>query len=296
MYYIETLFVNMHKEMPFIFYAYFTIIGLAIGSFLNVVIYRLPIMLERAFKDEYDEYFHPEKERPIRPVFNLITPRSRCPNCGHMITAIENIPVLSFLFLGGKCKKCKTKISIRYPLVELFTGIMTLAVSYIYGPTIQMLAVLILVWGLIAISGIDFDKQIIPDEIVLPLLWVGILANTYSHGIFVDLETSVYGAVFGYMIPWLIYWIYKVIRHKEGMGYGDFKLYACLGAWLGVYMLPAIIFISCVLGAIFGGILLLNRKKDIPFSFGPYISIAGFIVLVWGERINALYLTMLYNI
>lgn len=293
MHYISDFFVTMYREMPIFFYVYMTILGLLVGSFLNVVIYRLPIMLEREWKDEYQDYFHPEKPLPKHSKFNLLVPRSHCPNCNHKITAWENIPLLSYIFLGGKCSECKNKISMRYPLVELFTGLVTLYVTYHFGASIKLVTILFFVWGLIAISGIDFDKQIIPDEIVFPLMWLGIICNTYNGGIFVPTDLAIYGAVFGYFVPWSIYCIYKLIRGKEGMGHGDFKLYAMIGAWLGVYMLPALILLSSLIGAIFGVIFLFNRKKNIPFAFGPYIAIAGFVMLVFGEKINAWYLTQI---
>lgn len=291
--YFEEYFVNMYRDMPYLFYTYILLLGLLVGSFLNVVIYRLPIMLENGWKKDYHDYFHPENELQQTEKFNLITPRSRCPNCGHKISAFENIPLISYIFLGGKCKECKTRISLRYPLIELLTGILSLAAAFHYGPTLQLLAVLALLWGLIAISGIDFDKQIIPDEIVLPLLWLGILSNVYDEGLFVSLKLSIYGAVLGYSIPWLIYMIHKTIRKIDGMGHGDFKLYACLGAWLGVYTLPGIILISCLIGAILGLTLIFKKNKDTPFCFGPSITIAGILMLFWGEKINAWYLTLI---
>lgn len=282
-------------DCPAFFLIYVTVIGFLVGSFLNVVIYRLPIMMENSFKDEYQEYFYPEQELPERPRFNLIVPRSRCPNCGHKISAWENIPVISYLILRGKCKGCGEHISLRYPLVETFTGLMTLLVAWHFGPSVQVIGALLMTWSLIAVSGIDFDKMLIPDEIVQPLLWIGILFNLCST--YVPVADAIYGTVAGYMTLWLFYWGFKLLTGKEGMGYGDFKLTACLGAWFGYQMLPAIIFGSAIVGAIIGGtIMFINRNKESkPFAFGPYIAIMGFIVMLWGEQINNFYIEMIQN-
>lgn len=285
--------VQAFQDSPFFFLTYVTVIGFLVGSFLNVVIYRLPVMMENAFKDEYQEYFHPDEEIPERPKFNLVVPRSRCPNCGHKISAWENIPVISYLILKGRCHGCGQHISLRYPMVETFTGLMSLLVAWHFGPTVQVIGALLMTWSLIAISGIDFDKMLIPDEIVQPLLWIGILFNMFNT--YVTLTDAVYGAVAGYMCLWLFYWTFKLATGKEGMGYGDFKLTACLGAWFGYQMLPAIIFGSALVGAVIGGLLMfINRHKESqPFAFGPYIAIMGFIVMLWGNEINGFYLNLL---
>ncbi len=287
-------FLESMRLMPWLFYTYVTIIGLMIGSFLNVVIYRLPVMMERAFKDEYQEYFHPDEPLEKRDRFNLMVPRSRCPNCGHHISAWENIPVISYLILRGKCHGCGQPISMRYPIVETFTGVMSLIVAIHFGPTYQVLGALILTWCLIALSGIDYDKMLLPDEIVLPLLWLGILFNMCDKG-FTGLENSVIGAVAGYMILWSIYWGFKLLTGKEGMGYGDFKLTACLGAWLGWQMLGTIILGSALVGAILGIIIMIfqNKGKSKPIPFGPYIAIAGFVTMLYGSEINKWYLALL---
>lgn len=285
--------LQIFQQVPWFFYGFVTIFGLMVGSFLNVVIYRLPIMMERDFKAEYEDYFFPDKPKEELPKFNLSTPRSRCPNCGHWITAIENVPILSYVFLRGKCSGCKNPISIRYPLVEAFTGIMSFVVAYHFGPTTQMLGALAVTWSLIALSGIDFDKMLLPDEIVLPLMWAGILYNTFCDSSFVDYKSSIIGCVCGYLILWTIYWVFKIITKKEGMGYGDFKLTACLGAWLGVNMLPAIILGSAFVGAIIGGIYIFatrNKTESKAIPFGPYIALAGFIVMLYGTEINNWYI------
>lgn len=273
-------------ESPTLFLVYATVIGFLVGSFLNVVIYRLPVMMENAFRDEYEEYFHPEAERPEREKFNLITPRSRCPKCGHKISAWENIPVISYLILRGKCRGCGGHISLRYPIVETLTGLTTLLVAWHFGPTVQVAGALLVAWSLIAASGIDFDKMLIPDEIVIPLLWLGILFNTRE--VFVPLTDSIYGAVAGYMSLWSVYVIFKAVTGKEGMGFGDFKLTACLGAWFGYQMLPAIIFGSAIIGAVTGGVFMIVRRKkeSLPFAYGPCIAFMGFLVMMWGDRIN----------
>lgn len=285
--------LTMMQAYPTVFYIYVVILGLLVGSFLNVVIYRLPVMMENNFKDEFQEYFHPEQPLPKRERFNLMVPRSRCPNCGHKITAWENIPVLSYIFLRGKCSGCGQPISLRYPLVEAFTGLMTFIVAWKFGPTAAGAGAIVLTWGLIAIAGIDFDKMLIPDEIIYPLLWLGLLFNWQD--VFVSLDLAVLGAAAGYLILWGIYWGFKLLTGKEGMGYGDFKLTACLGAWLGIKMLPAIIFTSALAGAVIGGIYLLctYKRGSRPIPFGPYIATAGFIVLLYGNEINSWYLNLI---
>ncbi|MGN1394684.1 MAG: prepilin peptidase [Succinivibrionaceae bacterium] len=285
--------LNNLYQIPWLFYTYITIFGIMVGSFLNVVIYRLPVMMENAYKDEYQEYFHPEQEIEKRPTFNLITPRSRCPHCGHKITAWENIPIVSYLFLGGKCKGCKKPISMRYPLVEAFTGVLSFIIAIHFGPSLSMIGALLLTWSLIAISGIDFDKMLIPDEIVFPLLWLGILLNIKET--YCTLEYSVYGAVLGYLIPWTFYWIFKLTTKKEGMGYGDFKLFACIGAWFGIKYIPTLIIGSAFIGAVIGIIWIIctrnKTSKQIPF--GPYIAVAGFFIMLYGNEINQWYLKMI---
>lgn len=270
-------------------------IGLCVGSFLNVVIYRLPVILNREWKLQCHEYLElstPEIETDIKNL-SLSTPRSSCPSCGHMITAFENIPVVSYLFLGGKCSSCKSPISIQYPLVELFTATVSVIVAYRFGLTIQTVAALFFTWTLIALTFIDIHKQLLPDNLTLPLLWLGLVIALF--GIFTDLQSSFIGAIAGYLILWTVFQAFKILTGKEGMGYGDFKLLAALGAWLGWELLPQIILISSIAGTIIGVSMLLagktNAQSKIPF--GPYLALAGWIALIWGEQLNTLYYSLL---
>ncbi len=268
------------------------VFGLVVGSFLNVVIFRLPTMLESRWTQDCCELLEMEPQQESTPTgtFNLIVPGSTCPHCGHKIRPWENIPLLSYLFLKGKCASCKASISPRYPLVELTTGVLSAAVAFHFGYSEQALAVLILTWSLIALTMIDIDHQLLPDQITLPLLWAGLLVN--AQGIFVDLTDAVYGAVAGYLILWTVFWLFKLITGKEGMGFGDFKLLAALGAWMGWQSLPIIVLMSSLVGAVIGiaGILILGRDRNIPIPFGPYLAIAGWITLLWGDKITRLYL------
>jgi leader peptidase (prepilin peptidase)/N-methyltransferase len=278
---IEFLLAN-----PLFAGGYVFIVGLCVGSFLNVVIYRLPVMLNNDWRREASELLAlpvPETAR-----FNLILPRSRCPSCGHRITAAENIPVLSWLLLRGKCSACKAPISARYPLVETATALLSLLVFSVFGPTGKMLAALALTWALVALTMIDFDTQLLPDAITLPLVWAGLLMN--MKGLWVPLDSAVWGAVLGYLSLWSVYWLFKLATGKEGMGYGDFKLLAALGAWLGPSQLPLIILLSSFVGAIIGGVYMAIRKQSAPFAFGPYLAIAGFIALLGGPDIIDWYL------
>lgn len=259
--------------------------GLLIGSFLNVVIYRLPKMMQR----ESDNYVAHEsgKELPHTDRFNLMVPRSACPHCGHQISAVENIPVISYLVLGGKCRACKAPISPRYPLVELLTGLLSALMVWSFGSGWIGLAALAFTYALVAMTFIDFDTQLLPDDLTYPLLWLGLLVNL--NGTFVPLREAVIGAAAGYLVLWSIYWLFKLVTGKEGMGYGDFKLLAALGAWLGWTMLPTIILLSSVVGAIVGISLIVfarhGREKPIPF--GPYLAAAGLIALLFGGPIAA---------
>jgi leader peptidase (prepilin peptidase)/N-methyltransferase len=265
------------------------VFSLMVGSFLNVVIYRLPVMLERVWRKECEELGSEvalsEGER-----FNLVVPRSRCPHCGHQIRAWENIPIISYVLLRGKCSQCKTRISVRYPLVEFLTAVLSTVTALILGPTLSGLAAVVLVWGLIALAIIDFDHQILPDVIVLPGLWLGLLLNTQQ--VFTSLESAVYGAVAGYVSLWLVYQLFKLITGKEGMGFGDFKLFALFGAWLGWEQLPLIILLSSLTGAVLGlaMILFAGRDKQVPMPFGPFLCIAGWIAMLWGKDIVSGYL------
>ncbi|MDR3158775.1 MAG: A24 family peptidase [Zoogloeaceae bacterium] len=268
------------------------VLGLMIGSFLNVVIYRLPKMLETAWRAQYAEMRGEtgESEDTVTETFNLATPRSRCPHCGHPISVLENIPVLSYLCLRGKCRVCRAPISPRYPLIELAAALLGLAAAWRFGPGVQAMAAALLLWTLLALAMIDLDTQLLPDAITLPLLWGGLLFNL--SGQFVPLSQAVIGAMAGYLALWSVYWLFKLITGKEGMGYGDFKLLAALGAWLGWIMLPVIVLISSLVGAIVGIALILFARhgRHVPIPFGPYLAAAGMIALFWGEGINRLYL------
>ncbi|MDN4060573.1 A24 family peptidase [Massilia sp. YIM B02769] len=259
--------------------------GLLIGSFLNVVIHRIPKMMQR----ESDNYVANElgKELPHTDRYNLMVPRSCCPHCGHQITALENIPVVSWLALGGKCRKCKAPISPRYPVVELITGLLSAFLVWTFGSGVAGLGTLLFVYLLIAMTYIDYDTKLLPDDLTLPLLWAGLLINI--NGTFVPLQDAVIGAAAGYLVLWGVYWLFKLVTGKEGMGYGDFKLLAALGAWMGWTMLPAIILLSSVVGAVVGISLIVfaKRGRDNPIPFGPYLAAAGLIALVWGRELTA---------
>ena len=283
---------------PTFFVAVIFIFGLLVGSFLNVVIHRLPIMLEKQWTQqcklllEESENSDPTdtKTKPTEKIFNLIWPGSHCPNCQHEIRAWENIPVISYLFLRGKCANCKQKISFRYPLVELVSGLMAAAIAIQFGVTAQTFLALLLVWSLISLTLIDFDHLLLPDNNTLPLLRLGLIVNAFDQ--FVSLEDALWGAVGGYLSLWLVYWAFKLLTGKEGMGYGDFKLLAALGAWLGFQMLPLIILLSAFVGAVIGVsmIVIKGRDKEIPIPFGPYLAAAGFIALLWGDTLVSSYL------
>jgi len=265
--------------------------GLLIGSFLNVVIYRVPKMMQR----ESDNYVAEESGQPPPHTdrFNLMVPRSACPHCGHQITALENVPVVSYLLLGGKCKACKAPISIRYPLVELLTGVLSAVLVWHFGSGWAGLATLFFLYMLVAMTFIDADTQMLPDDLTLPLMWAGILVNL--NGTFVPLHDAVIGAAAGYLILWSIYWLFKLATGKDGMGYGDFKLLAALGAWMGWLMLPTIIVLSSVVGAIvgIGLIVFTKRRRDNPIPFGPYLAAAGLIALLFGTPLTAFTLGLL---
>lgn len=273
------------------------ILGLVIGSFLNVVIHRLPKMMERDWEEQCKEFIanqndvvssHPPKQGP----FNLMVPRSRCPHCGHQIKSWENIPVISYLMLGGKCSGCKAKISARYPIIEITTAVLSAAVIFYIGINWNSLAALAFTWSLIALTMIDFDTYLLPDDITLPLMWLGLIVNSFNS--FTDLPSALWGAIAGYLSLWSVYKLFKLLTGKEGMGYGDFKLLAALGAWMGWQMLPQIILLSSLVGAVIGISLIVirGRDKNIPIPFGPYLAIAGWIAFVWGDTINQSYLKL----
>ncbi|MBO3276738.1 prepilin peptidase [Pseudomonas schmalbachii] len=263
--------------------------GLCVGSFLNVVIHRLPRMMELDWQQQAREALSlPNTE--ARPVYNLVLPHSQCPHCGHQIRAWENIPVISYLALRGKCSSCKAPISVRYPLIELATALLSAFVAWHFGFTWQSGAMLLLTWGLLAMSMIDVDHQLLPDALVLPLLWLGLIVNYF--GLFASLGDALWGAVFGYLSLWSVYWLFKLLTGKEGMGYGDFKLLAMIGAWGGWQVLPLTILLSSLVGAVLGVIMLRlrNAESGTPIPFGPYLAIAGWIALLWGDQITATYL------
>ncbi len=265
------------------------LLGLLVGSFLNVVIYRLPIMMQREWRAQALEYLECPPE-PVGERFNLLLPNSRCPHCDHQIRSWENIPLVSWLALRGKCSSCRAPISSRYPLVEVACGLLSGYVAWHFGFTWQAGAMLLLTWGLVAMSMIDIDHQLLPDSLVLPLLWLGLILN--SFGLFVSLESALWGAVAGYLSLWSVYWLFKLVTGKEGMGYGDFKLLAMLGAWGGWQVLPLTILLSSVVGAVLGTILLRMQRAEssTPIPFGPYLAIAGWVALLWGDWITESYL------
>lgn len=282
-------FMMLLQQVPELLYASVIILGVLVGSFLNVVIYRLPVMMERAWKEECAECFPEANIKAEEEAFNLVVPRSRCPQCNHLIGSSENIPLISWLLQKGCCKHCGCKISKRYPSIELLTGFMSLAVAFIIPFGWPLLFALVFTWVLISLTFIDFDTMLLPDQLTLPLLWLGLMINI--SGTFVGLSDAVIGAAFGYLSLWSIYWGFKLLTGKEGMGYGDFKLLAALGAWFGWQALPMIILLSSFAGAIIG-IAVIAASKDKqsrPMPFGPYLAIAGWVYLIYGFELNQLY-------
>jgi leader peptidase (prepilin peptidase)/N-methyltransferase len=284
-----TFILELQAYPPF-FIALAGIIGLIVGSFLNVVIHRLPKMMEREWRAQCAELSGVEK--PKSEPYNLLTPRSACPHCNHPISALENIPVFSYLFLGGKCKGCGAQISIRYPIVETVSGLLSAFAAWHFGFGLAGLSAIIFIWALIALTCIDLDTQLLPDDITFPLLWFGLLFNLSSA--FTSLPSAVIGAIGGYLILWSVYWMFKLATGKEGMGYGDFKLLAAIGAWLGWQLLPLVILLSSVVGAVVGITLIVAVKhgRDIPIPFGPYLAGGGLIALFWGTQLTQSYLQL----
>jgi len=276
---------------PILFVPVSVIVGLAIGSFLNVVIYRLPRMMEREWRDQCAE-LHGESAPPA-PRFNLATPPSSCPGCGHRIRAVENIPLVSYLVLRGKCAACGARISPRYPIVEALAAVAAGYSAWQFGFGWAAFGAMAFLWSMIALSFIDFDTQLLPDSITLPLLWAGLLINL--RGTFVDLPSAVIGAAAGYLVLWAVYWGFKLLTGKEGMGFGDFKLLGAIGAWLGWKMLPLVILLSSFVGAVIGVVLIIlaRRGREVPMPFGPYLAAAGAIALFWGGSIVDRYLSLL---
>ncbi len=283
--------IDYLQASPIAFIAIAGVLGLLVGSFLNVVIHRLPIMMERQWRAECAEFLG-AGEAPPQERFDLTAPRSRCPHCGHAITALENIPVVSYLVLRGKCSSCAARISVRYPLIEIFTAALSVAVAWRFGFGWAAGAALLLTWALVALSVIDFDHHLLPDSITLPFLWGGLALSLFN--VFASSYASIIGAMAGYLSLWSVYMAFKLLTGREGMGYGDFKLLAMFGAWLGWQALPAVILLSSLVGAVVGIslVLLRGRDKNIPIPFGPYLAAAGWIALMWGEQITRAYLGM----
>jgi len=305
--------IHLFNNNAVAFYGVVAFLGLFVGSFLNVVIYRLPVMMERSWQQSLAEFGLQQKleaagvdlsdaeaveaamqgeSLPEPERFNLSVPRSRCQNCGNLITWWQNIPVISYLVLRGRCKDCKKHISARYPIIELVTMLLSLAVAWQFGPSLQTVVGILFTWALVALTMIDFDHQLLPDSITLPLVWFGLIVNL--GGVFTDIESAVIGAIAGYMVLWLGFHLFKLITGKEGMGYGDFKLLAALGALLGWQSLPMVILLSSAVGAVIGLslIAIAGRDKNIPIPFGPYLAAAGWIAMMWGDTITSTYLKL----
>lgn len=294
--------VSLLQGHPGVLTTIAVLMGLVVGSFLNVVIHRLPRMMEREWKAQAADVLVESKledcakklqagsSGPQR--YDLILPPSSCPSCGHRIRAIENVPIVSYLLLRGRCANCKTRISPRYPVIESVSGMLAGLAVWHFGFALAALAVMLFAWALLALTVIDIDTQLLPDDITLPLLWMGLLLNI--RGTFATLPESVIGAVAGYLSLWSVYWLFKLVTGKEGMGFGDFKLLSAIGAWLGWKMLPLVILLSSFVGAFVGIVLIAfgSRSRNTPIPFGPYLAAAGLIAVLWGEHINTSYLRL----
>ena len=279
------------RDAPAFFIGVLLLLGLLVGSFLNVVIHRLPKIMGREWHSFCAELGQQTAATP--ETFNLVTPRSRCPSCATPVRAVDNIPLLSYILLRGKCRDCAAPISLRYPAVEAFTGLLSAYIAWHFGVSVTTLAALLFCWALIALTFIDADTQLLPDQITQPLIWLGLLVNL--GGLFTDLTSALIGAVVGYLALWSIYWLFKLITGKEGMGYGDFKLLAAIGAWLGVSMLPLVILLSSLVGAVVGISLIMfaRHARSQPIPFGPYLAGGGVIALFWGPQLTQAYLAWL---
>ena len=295
------MLIDVLQNNPILFTSVVFIFGLIVGSFLNVVIYRLPVMFKREWREDCSRYLEDTykakiqielSEEPTQP-FNLLKPDSTCPSCGHKIRAWENIPVLSYLFLKAKCSLCKSHISFRYPFIELLSASLAAICAWKFGFTLAGFSTILLSWALISLAMIDFDTQYLPDQITLPFLWLGLILNLENT--FINIESAIIGAIAGYLILWSVHHSFKLITKKEGMGHGDFKLLALLGAWVGWQLLPLIIILSSLVGSVIGisMILFKNHQREIPIPFGPYLAIAGWIALLWGHSINQTYLNFM---
>jgi leader peptidase (prepilin peptidase)/N-methyltransferase len=282
--------IALLDQEPVVLYGVTALFALAMGSFLNVVIYRLPRMLETAWRHECAEALDQAPVPLLGERLTLSSPESRCPQCGHPIRPWENIPLLSYLLLRGRCSSCHNTISVRYPLVEAVTALLSVLIVWRFGLGWEAAAGLVLTWGLIALVLIDYDTQLLPDVITLPLLWIGLLLSL--TGLFTDSHSAILGAALGYGSLWTIFQLFRLVTGKEGMGFGDFKLFAALGAWLGWQYLPQIILLSACTGALVGMALILSKRheRQVPIPFGPYLAVAGWISLMWGPEINRLYL------
>jgi len=293
MYEPTQLLLQLQQQAPVTAYCIYLFFGLSIGSFLNVVVHRLPIMLKQEWQSEAKLLLDvqvPGKQESKR--YNLVTPRSACPACDQPISAIHNIPLISYLLLKGRCASCQARIALRYPLLELVTGVATVTVISVLGPTMQGMLACLLTYSLIALSQIDFETKLLPDDITLPILWLGLIANIYDT--FTDLQSAVIGTVLGYLALWTVYQGFRIITGKEGMGFGDFKLLALLGAWLGWQALTFIILMSSIIGALVGiTLILLGRDRNDAIPFGPYLAGAGWISLLWGDILLSRYLQVL---
>ncbi len=306
--------IELFNDNAVVFYGVVAFLALVVGSFLNVVIHRLPIMMERSWQHSLAEFELQQRleargvdlndaqaveaameneTAPQQEKFNLSVPRSRCPNCGNLITWWQNIPVISYLLLLGRCGGCKTPISMRYPAIEVVTVLLSLIIAWHFGPSPQAVVGILFTWALISLTMIDFDHQLLPDSITLPLMWFGLIINLGN--VFTDIQSAVIGAALGYLILWVIYHLFRIITGKHGMGYGDFKLLAAIGALLGWQALPMVILLSSLVGAVVGLslIAIAGRDKNIPIPFGPYLAAAGWIAMVWGEPITKAYFNLL---
>lgn len=280
--------INYFIATPTALYIAVGLLGLCIGSFLNVVIYRTPKMMEQEWRQDCQMLLHPEQALIDQSKLTLSKPASTCPKCHSAIRWYQNIPVVSWLILRGRCASCQNPISIRYPLIELLTAICSLVIALVFGASLQMLFGLLLTWTLIALTFIDFDTQLLPDRYTLTLAALGLAVNSYA--IYISPTAAIWGYIIGFLCLWIVYYLFKIVTGKEGMGYGDFKLLAALGAWMGPLMLPLIVLLSSLVGAIIGIILLKIRKENKAFAFGPYIAMAGWIAFIWGEPIMKAYL------
>ncbi|MDK9557230.1 A24 family peptidase [Marinobacter sp. M216] len=280
-------FLDIYLHTPWLLHLSVLLVSLCIGSFLNVVILRLPKMMHQDWRCQCEEFLEvPEQQRKQEAAITLSKPASTCPSCGHSIRAWENIPVVSYLFLGGKCSSCKTGISPRYPIIEAVTALLSVGTIAFVGSSEAGLWALLLTWSLVALTVIDFDTQLLPDNITLPLMWLGLVLNYF--GVLTDFTSAFWGAVAGYLSLWSVYWLFKLVTGKEGMGHGDFKLLAALGAWLGWQLLPAVILLSSVVGAVVGISLMVFKKhgREVPIPFGPYLATAGLLCLWFGADIQ----------